>query len=163
LTTKTTNKEFVAFVSQAEAARIIGTTKQTVANLVRRGCFTTQAVAGRILVLRSEAESFVARPKGRPTREVQARKGRLKKPPQIINGRDSEKYISQAEAARIRGVSQTAIANLIRRNRLTAGSVGGRTLVLRSEVETFIPQARTGRPPKKKTSTKTSKQKRTKK
>jgi predicted DNA-binding protein (UPF0251 family) len=150
LTTKTTNEKFGEYVSQAEAARIIGTTKQTVANLVRRGCFTTEAVAGRILVLRSDVESFIARPKGRPTKEVQAKKKPLKRPPETIDRGNSGNYILQAEAARIRGVSQTAIANLIRRGRLSAVSVAGRTLVLRSEVEAFVPQPRTGRPPKKK-------------
>jgi hypothetical protein len=57
--------------------------------------------------------------------------------------------ISQAEAARIRGVSQQAIANLIRRGRLASTEIAGRTLVLRSEVETFIPKPKLGRPLKK--------------
>ena len=57
--------------------------------------------------------------------------------------------ISQAEAARIRGVSQQAIANLIRRGRLASALVAGRTLVLRSEVEAFVPKPKLGRPPKK--------------
>jgi hypothetical protein len=65
------------------------------------------------------------------------------------NGKDLENYISQVEAARIRGVSKQAIADLIRRGRLTTVSVAGRTLVLRSEVEAFVPQPKLGRPPKK--------------
>jgi hypothetical protein len=60
-----------------------------------------------------------------------------------------EDWISQAEAARIRGVSQQAIANLIRRGRLTAITVAGRMVVLCSEVESFVPQPKLGRPPKK--------------
>jgi predicted DNA-binding protein (UPF0251 family) len=162
LTTKTTNEKFREYVSQAEAARIIGTTKQTVANLIRRGCFTTQTVAGRALVLRSEAASFVAKPKGRPTKEVRTKKKPLKKPPQVIDRGNLGKYIVQAEAARIRGVSQTAIANLIRRGRLTTVRAAGRTLVLRSEVEAFVPQPRTGRPAKKKATTKALKAKKSK-
>jgi hypothetical protein len=58
-------------------------------------------------------------------------------------------WISQAEAARIRGVTQQAVANLVRRGRLTAINVAGRKLVLRSEVEAFVPQPKLGRPPKK--------------
>jgi hypothetical protein len=58
-------------------------------------------------------------------------------------------WISQAEAARIRGVSQQAIANLIRRGRLTTFGVAGKTLVLRTEVETFVAQPKLGRPAKK--------------
>jgi hypothetical protein len=60
-----------------------------------------------------------------------------------------EELISQAEAARIRGVSQQAISNLIRRGRLSSTLVAGRTLVLRVEVETFVAQPKLGRPPKK--------------
>lgn len=45
--------------------------------------------------------------------------------------------ISQAEAARIRGVTRAAIRDLIRRGRLRSISIGGRELVYRSEVETF--------------------------
>ena len=61
-----------------------------------------------------------------------------------------EELISQAEAARIRGVSQQAIANLIRRGRLSSTLVAGRTLVLRAEVEAFVAKPKLGRPPKKK-------------
>jgi hypothetical protein len=60
-----------------------------------------------------------------------------------------DELISQAEAARIRGVSQQAIANLIRRGRLKSTLVAGRALVSRSEVEAFIPKPKLGRPPKK--------------
>jgi excisionase family DNA binding protein len=45
--------------------------------------------------------------------------------------------ISQAEAARIRGVTRAAIRDLIRRKRLRSVEVGGRELVYRSEVEAF--------------------------
>ena len=46
--------------------------------------------------------------------------------------------ISQAEAARIRGVTRAAIRDLIRRKRLRSVEVGGRELVYRSEVESFL-------------------------
>jgi excisionase family DNA binding protein len=59
-------------------------------------------------------------------------------------------YISQAEAARIRGVSKQAIADLIKRGRLSKAKVAGRTLVLRAEVEAFVAQPKLGRPRKKK-------------
>jgi excisionase family DNA binding protein len=45
--------------------------------------------------------------------------------------------ISQAEAARIRGVTRAAIRDLIRRQRLRSVEVGGRELVYRGEVEAF--------------------------
>jgi hypothetical protein len=65
-----------------------------------------------------------------------------------------EELISQAEAARIRGVSQQAIANLVRRGRLSSTLVAGRTLVLRFEVEAFVAKPKLGRPPKKSASKK---------
>jgi hypothetical protein len=45
--------------------------------------------------------------------------------------------ISQAEAARIRGVSRAAIRDLIRRKRLRSFNLAGRELVYRSEIESF--------------------------
>jgi hypothetical protein len=59
-----------------------------------------------------------------------------------------KEWISQASAARIRGVSQQAIANLIRRGRLTIQEIAGRKFVLRSEIETFVARPKSGRPPK---------------
>jgi excisionase family DNA binding protein len=55
-------------------------------------------------------------------------------------------WVSQAEAARIRGVSRQAIARLVKKGRLQAYAVGGRTLVRRSEIEAFTPEP-AGRPP----------------
>jgi excisionase family DNA binding protein len=66
-----------------------------------------------------------------------------------IKDEDSiDDWISQVEAARIRGVSKQAIAKLIARKRLSAREIGGRMLVRRSEVETFVPMP-IGRPRKK--------------
>ena len=160
--TSTNRGKLENYVFPAEAARIVGITKQAMSNLVRQGYFTTTKVAGRILVLRSEVESFVARPKGRPTKEMQARTKPLKKPSEVIERKTRGKYISQAEAAGIRGVSKQAIADLIRRARLTAVIVADRTLLIRSEVEAFVPQPRTGRPPKNKTRTNTRNAKKSK-
>lgn len=54
------------------------------------------------------------------------------------NARDSLRdLISQAEAARIRGVTRAAIRDLIRRGRLVSVEVAGRLLVHKSEVERF--------------------------
>jgi plasmid maintenance system antidote protein VapI len=156
--TTTNIRNFESYVSKAEAARIIGTTNQTVANLVDQGVFTTRVVAGRTLVLLSEVENYVARPKGRPPKKETGRKESLK----TIHKDSSEKYISQAQAARHRGVSDQAIANLIRRGRLTTVRVAGRTLVLRSEIELFVVRPK-GRPPKKSTNKKASQKAKTKK
>jgi excisionase family DNA binding protein len=53
--------------------------------------------------------------------------------------------ISQAEAARYRGVSRAAITDLIRRGKLRSVTVAGRALVYRSEVEGYKPEP-PGRP-----------------
>jgi excisionase family DNA binding protein len=66
----------------------------------------------------------------------------------IKNENNIDDWISQVEAARIRGVSKQAIAKLIGRNRLSAREIGGRMLVRRSEVEAFVPMP-IGRPRKK--------------
>jgi predicted DNA-binding protein (UPF0251 family) len=157
------NDRFGNYISQTQAARIAGISRQSIANLVRRGYFTAKAVAGRILVLRSEAEAFVPRPKGRPRKDAYATKVPLKKELEIFNRGNSKEYISQAEAARFRGVSQQAIANLIRRGKLIAMTVAGRTLVLRSEVEAFVPQSKPSLPPRKATSKGSAKAKSSKK
>jgi excisionase family DNA binding protein len=142
---------FEKYISHAEAARVIGATSQSVANLVRQGYFTTAPVAGRVLILRSEAEKYVARPKGRPRKKDSA-ENKLSKKLKTTHERDFESYLSQAEAARYRGVSKQAIANLIRRGKLNPVIVAGRSLVLRSEVEAFVRQSKPGLPPKKATS-----------
>jgi excisionase family DNA binding protein len=49
----------------------------------------------------------------------------------------AEEWISQAEAARIRGVSRQAIGRLIKRKRLHTLKIGGRMLVRRKDVEDF--------------------------
>lgn len=59
----------------------------------------------------------------------------------------AEEWISQAEAARLRGVSRQAIARLVRRGRLKVLRIGGRALVRRKDIERFEPES-AGRPPK---------------
>jgi DNA-binding XRE family transcriptional regulator len=165
LTTTSTNREELgAYISQAEAARIIGTSKQAIAYRVRKGYFTTKVVAGLVLVLRAEAESIAPKHKSRPRTKESEKEKLPTKSVERAHKDDSGEYISQAEAARIRGVSEQAIADLIHRGRLTTVSAANRTLVLRAEIEAFVPRPRTGRPPtKKKPNTKATKQKKSKK
>ena len=60
----------------------------------------------------------------------------------------ADNWISQSEAARIRGVTPQAIENLMKKGRFRTLSIGGRILLDRRDVETYKPK-RTGRPPKK--------------
>ncbi len=59
----------------------------------------------------------------------------------------SDEWISQAEAARIRGVSRQAIARLIKKGRFQVLRIGGKVLLKRSEVKAYEPD-RAGRPRK---------------
>lgn len=56
--------------------------------------------------------------------------------------------ISQAEAARLRGVTRAAVQDLVRRGRIRSVEVGGRALVYRSEIENYE-QGEPGRPKKR--------------
>jgi hypothetical protein len=62
---------------------------------------------------------------------------------------DVDEYISQAEAARTRNVSRQAIADLVKRNRVSTITVAGRVLVRRSDIADFVPMPNKGRPRKK--------------
>jgi excisionase family DNA binding protein len=53
---------------------------------------------------------------------------------------DPDQWISQAEAAKLRGVSRQGIARLVRNGRFETLSIGGKTLLRRSEVEGFQPK-----------------------
>jgi excisionase family DNA binding protein len=58
---------------------------------------------------------------------------------------NSNDWISQAEAARIRGVSRQAVAKLIKNGRLKITRIAGRVLVSKLDVENFKPKP-AGRP-----------------
>lgn len=55
-------------------------------------------------------------------------------------------WISQAEAADLRGVSRQAIHQLVQKGRFRTCEVAGRTLVLREDVVQYEP-SKGGRPP----------------
>jgi excisionase family DNA binding protein len=54
------------WISQAEAARIRGTTRQAVAKLVKNGRLRTIIVGGYVLVSRTDVMDFKPQPAGRP-------------------------------------------------------------------------------------------------
>lgn len=68
---------------------------------------------------------------------------------------NEDDMITQADAARIRGVSHEAIRNLVQRGRLKAYRIGGKIFLSRKDVEAFEPDVG-GRPKKKKSQTKTN-------
>jgi excisionase family DNA binding protein len=171
------------WISQSEAARLRGVSREAIYNLVKKNRLKTLKIGDKTLVNRTEVENYRPRlpgPKPKKTKRneaestlsqgerpssAQQNRGRAQlagKPNKWLTtteARDGnlEDYISQSEAARIRGVAKQSIANLVRRGRLTSVTVADRTLVLRSEVENFVAQPKLGRPPKKATSSKTPK------
>jgi excisionase family DNA binding protein len=50
---------------------------------------------------------------------------------------DPSAWVTQSEAARIRGVSRQSISELVKRGRLKTTVVGSKKLVKRSEIEQF--------------------------
>lgn len=59
--------------------------------------------------------------------------------------RNSEDWISQADAARIRRVTRQAISRLVKKGRFDVLRIGGKVLLNRSQVESFKPE-QPGRP-----------------
>lgn len=55
-------------ISQAEAARLRGVSRQAIANLIRDGKLKTYLVAGRPLLSRKEVVNYESGPTGRPRR-----------------------------------------------------------------------------------------------
>lgn len=62
---------------------------------------------------------------------------------------DPSAWISQSEAARLRGVSRQAIAELVQKNRFRVLKIGGKTLLNRLDVERYRPQQPGPEPQKK--------------
>jgi len=54
---------------------------------------------------------------------------------------DIRDLISQAEAARLRGITRQAVAALVRKGRIKAWTIAGKVLVSRTEIISFVPQA----------------------
>ena len=60
----------------------------------------------------------------------------------------ADEWVSQSEAARIRGVTPQAIENLMKKGRFRTLSIGGKVLLDRREVENYKAK-QTGRPRKR--------------
>jgi hypothetical protein len=76
--TSTPDKKFVAaeWVSQVDAAKIRGVTRQAIADLVAKGRFTTLSIGGKTLLKRSEVEHFTPKPPGPLPTKKQSRSGK---------------------------------------------------------------------------------------
>jgi excisionase family DNA binding protein len=52
---------------------------------------------------------------------------------------EDKNWISQAEAARLRGVSRQAISKLVRSHRIRTLKIAGKILVLKEDIENYKP------------------------
>ncbi len=69
------------WISQAEASRLRGVSRQAIAKLIQRKRLSAREIAGRIVVRRSEVEAFVPEPIGRPRKKtVLKRESKAQKP-----------------------------------------------------------------------------------
>ncbi|MGO9494761.1 MAG: helix-turn-helix domain-containing protein [Terracidiphilus sp.] len=57
------------WVSQAEASRIRGVSRQAISRLIRKGRLRTLEIGGKVFLNRAEIEKFVPKKPGRPTNE----------------------------------------------------------------------------------------------
>jgi predicted DNA-binding protein (UPF0251 family) len=62
------------WISQSEAARLRGISRQAISNLVAKGRFKTLIIAGKTLLCRSDVEKFQPNPAGRPAKRKRAKK-----------------------------------------------------------------------------------------
>jgi len=64
------NSALSEWISQAEAARLRGVTRQAIAKLVKAGRLRTLAASGRLLVHRADVLTFEPHPAGRPSKDT---------------------------------------------------------------------------------------------
>ncbi|MFP5204525.1 MAG: helix-turn-helix domain-containing protein [Acidobacteriota bacterium] len=62
------------WVSQAEAARIRGVSRQAISRLIKKGRLQTIRIAGKALLKRADVDAFKPEPPGRPANERISRK-----------------------------------------------------------------------------------------
>lgn len=70
-----------------------------------------------------------------------------------------DELITQAEAARLRGVTHQSIAYLIKQGRVRTVVISGKTFIIRKDIENYEP-GRPGRPRKNRESTKKTRKRR---
>jgi predicted DNA-binding protein YlxM (UPF0122 family) len=124
------------WISKSEAARLRGVSRQAIWELVRRGRLTPAVYGRRLYLRRSEVVNLKRRKPGRHNRVPAA---------EIINTLkrqrlDPAKWFSMTEASHELGVTHQVVSALIRRGRLRALSSDGKTLILRSSLESFKEQ-----------------------
>jgi excisionase family DNA binding protein len=156
-----------AWISQSEAARLRGVSRQAIASLAKKDRFKTLKIGGKMLLNRTDVERFKSEPRGpqlktkrnepestpfkgrRPSGVRQDRSGSSRGQMRNLNSISGYPdkstvnqliWISQAEAARLRDISPQSISELVKRGRFTTMMVGARKFLKRSEVESFEPQ-----------------------
>ncbi|MBZ5508126.1 MAG: hypothetical protein LAO78_21915 [Acidobacteriia bacterium] len=127
------------WILKSEAARLRGVSRQAIWELVRRKRLGTTVFAGKVYLQKSEVMSFKRRPRGPASMYVNRESFPEKKGKPKKKGPDPAIWISQVEAAEIRGITRQAIADLVRRGYFRTREYAGKALVLRSQVKAFKP------------------------
>jgi excisionase family DNA binding protein len=156
-----------AWISQSEAARLRGVSREAIYNLVKKNRFTTFKIGDKTLINREDVENYQPQPSGRKPKkrrnEVESTPPQTRRTSNALRDRNGTSkrqtsnsksisgypdkstvnqliWISQAEAARLRDISPQSISELVKRGRFTTMMVGARKFLKRSEVESFEPQ-----------------------
>jgi predicted DNA-binding protein YlxM (UPF0122 family) len=127
------------WILKSEAARLRGVSRQAIWELVRRKRLGTTVFAGRVYLQKSEVMSFKNRPRGPASMYVNRESFTPKKGKPKKKGPDPAIWITQVEAAEIRGITRQAIVDLTRRGYFRTREYAGKALVLRSQVKAFKP------------------------
>lgn len=117
------------WITQAEAARRRGTSRQAINQMTRTGRVRVLAVAGRVFVNAEDVARFEPLKPG-PKTSAEPKVQRL----------STDAWITRAEAARRRGVAPQSIANLVRLGRLRTAEIGGLTLVSADDLKHLKPR-----------------------
>lgn len=75
-------------ISQAEAARLRGCTRQAILRLIQKGRFTTVTIGGRVFLNRDEVLRYEALPGGRPVGKGTKERGQKKRPTKKRSGQN---------------------------------------------------------------------------
>jgi predicted DNA-binding protein (UPF0251 family) len=127
------------WIRKSDAARLRGVSRQAIWELVRRKRLATTVFAGRVYLHKSEVMNFERRSRGPASMYVNRESLPPKKGKPKEKGPDPKIWISQVEAAEIRGITRQAIADLVRRGYFRTREYAGKALVLRSQVKAFKP------------------------
>ena len=119
------------WVTQTEAARLRQVSPAAISLLLRRGRLRSKVIAGRRLIHRKDVLNFHPLARGRPTKSM--REAALA----VV---DREEWITQKEAAKIRGITPNGIRTAVKRGRIRFLKKGDVSFVNKQDVLNYRPR-----------------------